>query len=230
MMGQVTPTPTPRRDVEAAIAPEDAPDERTVSLASHPRMEVVRDGGEVEADLSARVALRTSSSGGCSSLESVYPNEVTTSRASSPPPSHPCVLRPCAAQSCHPAWSCHLAGALPAVLRRVGRVRDLGGSGLGHALLLERLVLLLVLDVCTLGRHVRCVPAPRNRETKPRGVFDRGATEVVECFTAFVRYTASRSMPAARRVERSVVTVVAAFLAPPMATHHAEPEPDGARR
>ena len=59
-----------------------------------------------------------------------------------------------------------VAGPLTAVLGRVGRVGDLRCSRLRHALLLERLVLLLVLDVGTLGRHARCVPALPARQTR----------------------------------------------------------------
>src|SRR3954469_24960581 len=44
-------------------------------------------------------------------------------------------------------------GLLAAVLRGVGRVGDPGGPLLGHALVLEGLVLLLVLDVAGLRGH-----------------------------------------------------------------------------
>src|SRR3712207_1493689 len=60
------------------------------------------------------------------------------------------------------------AALLAAVLRRVGRVGDLGGPLLRHALVLEGLVLLLVLDVRTLARHERDLPASRRGNSLTR--------------------------------------------------------------
>ena len=51
VVGQVTPVPTRRRSVVAAIASEDRPDEGRIALLVDPRMEVVGDRGEVETGL-----------------------------------------------------------------------------------------------------------------------------------------------------------------------------------
>src|SRR4051794_24351968 len=59
-----------------------------------------------------------------------------------------------------------LARLLATVLRGVGRVGDPGGARLRHALLLERLVLLLVLDVGSLRGHGRAVPGSSARANR----------------------------------------------------------------
>src|SRR4051794_20457114 len=56
-----------------------------------------------------------------------------------------------------------------AVLRRVGRVGDPGGARLRHALVLERLVLILVLDVGGFRRHRRSPWFERLRVADPPG-------------------------------------------------------------
>src|SRR3954467_13443658 len=53
------------------------------------------------------------------------------------------------------------AGLLAAAARRAGRVGDPGGALLGHPLVLQRLVLLLVLDVRLLGGHLRLLRVGR---------------------------------------------------------------------
>src|SRR5438128_1413394 len=57
---------------------------------------------------------------------------------------------------------------LAAVLRRVGRVRDLRRALLRHPLLLQRLVLLLVLHVRALARHHGLLVVALHRENAPR--------------------------------------------------------------
>src|SRR5829696_5812179 len=63
-------------------------------------------------------------------------------------------------------------GAAPA--RRPRRVGDLGRPLLGHALVLEGLVLLLVLDACSLARHrASSHRRPRARASSSRPILDR---------------------------------------------------------
>ena len=70
------------------------------------------------------------------------------------PPCRPCGRLPCAGRWCRPGCSCRSgARLLPAVLGRVRGVGDLGRPLLRHALVLERLVLLLVLHVGRLAGH-----------------------------------------------------------------------------
>ena len=170
-IGHVTPMPTGDALGACGDAPEHAPHEGAVALCAHPRVVVVRDRGEVEARLPLLAlrarrgrAARAPRSTGCSRSRSRL--ALLASAAALPP------LRP-AALCCAVVPPCFGAAALPrllaAVLRRVGRVRDLRRSRLRHALLLQRLVLLLVLDVRTLRRH-DAAGYPRIRTGKRAGL------------------------------------------------------------
>ena len=81
------------------------------------------------------------------------PSLVRTSSCSRSP-CRPCGRRPSSARSCRPARSCRRSPTLAAAARRAGRVGDLRRALLRHALVLQGLVLLLVLDVRALVGHL----------------------------------------------------------------------------
>ena len=146
---------------------EHAPDERAVALRAHPWVVVIGDRRELEADLLRGRALRDERGRRVLlARQRVAEGRSPLLRSFSPWPCRPFGRPPSSARSCRPAWRAALARLLAAALRRVGRVGDLRGPLLRHALLLERLVLLLVLHVGSLVRHEHaCTRALRRRET-----------------------------------------------------------------